>query len=177
MLRFFKNAKLSPGRTRFSLPIKMNTTGSPQFIHLFSKQTKFHLILSEKLMTTPLWQNWTFTYFQNKHVLTITISIFYRLAEEDIQRLRAMDPPPKHPRLLRQDNLELKRQSSGPKLRASSPIDQEQGPLIGKKQVNFFDTLFITDSPLYEGNIQSKLKISFQAKKSCFAKLSKNGSS
>lgn len=58
-----------------------------------------------------------------------------RLAEEDIQRLRAMDPPPKNPRLLRQDNLELRRQSSGtgiPKLRASSPIDQDQGPLIGK---------------------------------------------
>ena len=33
----------------FIWPIKMNTTGSPQFIHLLSKQTKFHLILSETL--------------------------------------------------------------------------------------------------------------------------------
>ena len=48
-----------------------------------------------------------------------------------------MDPPPKNPRLLRKDNLELTRQQSStagihpiPKLRASSPIDQEQGPLI-----------------------------------------------
>ena len=35
----------------------------------------------------------------------------------------------------------------------------------------------ITNTPLYEGNIQSKLKISFQARKSRFVKLSKNGSS
>ena len=28
----------------------------------------------------------------------------------------------------------------------------------------------ITDTPLYEGNIQSKLKISFQARKSLFVK-------
>ena len=51
-----------------------------------------------------------------------------------------MDPPPKNPRLLRQDNLELRRQSSGtgiPKLRASSPIDQDQGPLIGKMIFSF----------------------------------------
>ena len=40
------------GQTRqdFNWPIKMNTSGSPQFIHLVSKQTKFHLILSEKLV-------------------------------------------------------------------------------------------------------------------------------
>ena len=53
-----------------------------------------------------------------------------RLAEEDIQRLRAMDPPSKNPRFIRQDNLELKRQSgSTARLRASSPIEQ-QAPLI-----------------------------------------------
>lgn len=53
-----------------------------------------------------------------------------RLVEEDIQRLRAMESPSKPSRLLRQDNLELKRQSgSTARLRASSPLDQE-APLI-----------------------------------------------
>jgi len=35
----------------------------------------------------------------------------------------------------------------------------------------------ITDTTLHEGNIQSKLKISFQARKLRFVKLSKNSSS
>ena len=38
-------------RQDFIWSIQMNTFGSPQFIHLVSKQTKLHLILSEKLYT------------------------------------------------------------------------------------------------------------------------------
>ena len=48
--------------------------------------------------------------------------------------------------------------------------------LIFIKQGHSLNT-HITDIPLYEGNIQSKLKIWFQARKSHFDKLSINGSS
>ena len=51
-----------------------------------------------------------------------------RLVEEDIQRLRAMEQPTK---LITQANLELKRQSgSTARLRASSPIAEQNAPLI-----------------------------------------------
>ena len=54
-----------------------------------------------------------------------------RLAEEDIQRLRAMEQPQKTKnRFIQQSNLELRRTSaSTAKLRASSPMDQE-APLV-----------------------------------------------
>ena len=44
-------------------------------------------------------------------------------------------------------------------------------------EINHSLNAHITDTPLYEGNIRSKLKISFQARKSHLVKLSKNGSS
>ena len=47
-----KMPKSAQARQDLIWPIKMNTAGSPQFIHLISKQTKFYLILSEKLSTT-----------------------------------------------------------------------------------------------------------------------------
>ena len=45
-----KMPKWAKGKQNFIWPIKITTSGSPQFIHLVSKQSKFHLIPSEKLV-------------------------------------------------------------------------------------------------------------------------------
>ena len=47
---FSKMPNSAQAEQDFTWLIKMNTAGSPQLIHLVSKQTKFHLILSEKLV-------------------------------------------------------------------------------------------------------------------------------
>ena len=44
-----KMPKSTQAKQDFIWSIKINTSGSPQLIHLVSKQSKFHLIPSEKL--------------------------------------------------------------------------------------------------------------------------------
>ena len=45
-----KMPKSAQAKQNFIWSIKMNTSGSLQFIHFVSKQSKFHFILSEKLV-------------------------------------------------------------------------------------------------------------------------------